>query len=85
MARSSVDNKELVLALQAFIHWGDSLCPLLAWGIDEDNAPDPCPLCRATEAKGVCKSAESSIPAHILDGARAAIKNAEENHEKVGS
>lgn len=56
-------------ALDGFVQWASKKCPC------ENEQPNPCPLCGASvESLEPCKAADSTLPRHLLDAARAALK-----------
>lgn len=57
-------------ALREFITWASSRCPV------HEETPDPCPLCGASVARGVCQSVEAIIPQRLLSTARGVLARA---------
>ncbi len=57
-------------ALREMIKLGEEKCPV------ENGTPDPCPLCGATEATGVCGAGNPAalIQKHRAEAAEATIK-----------
>lgn len=66
-ARIAAGRDRLQGVLRRFLHWAEQKCPC------KFESPDPCPLCGASVASGICKAADSTLPSDILRDAREAL------------
>lgn len=70
LAEIRAENERLRKSVRATLTWAEQRCPC------RNEEPNPCPLCGASvENLEACKSAENTLPRHILESLRAASRS----------